>query len=104
MTDIQHRRQSLMQRVLEGEGAASRALRRAAFDHSRASLAEPLAKLIEKVAVQANSIVEEDIAAVRSLGFTEDQLFEIMVCAAVGEATRQYESGRAALDAATRKS
>jgi hypothetical protein len=104
MTDIQHRRQTLIQRILEGEGDASRALRRAAFDHSRAGLAEPLGRLIEKVAAQANSIVDEDIAAVTALGFTEDQVFEIIVCAAVGEAARQYESGRAALDAATRKS
>ena len=34
-------------------------------------------------------------------GFTEDQLFELVICAAVGQSTRQYEAGLAALAEAT---
>ncbi len=41
-----------------------------------------------------------DIAAVKAAGFSDDQTFELVVCAAVGEATRQYQSGLAALAAA----
>ena len=33
-------------------------------------------------------------------GLTEDQIFELVVCAAVGQATRQYESALEALAAA----
>lgn len=33
----------------------------------------------------------------------EDQIFEIVVCAAIGEATRQYDTVLAALDAVTGK-
>ena len=34
-------------------------------------------------------------------GFTDDQLFELVICAAVGQSTRQYEAGLAALAEAT---
>jgi len=40
---------------------------------------------------------------VRESGLTEDQIFEVVVCAAVGLATHQYEAAIAALDAAARK-
>jgi hypothetical protein len=36
-------------------------------------------------------------------GVSEDQIFEIAVCAAIGQATRQYDAALAALEAATRK-
>jgi alkylhydroperoxidase/carboxymuconolactone decarboxylase family protein YurZ len=41
------------------------------------------------------------VAAVLAAGLSEDQLFEIMVCAAIGQAHRQYTSALAALAAAT---
>lgn len=34
---------------------------------------------------------------------SEDQLFELIICAAVGQATRQFESASAALEAATKQ-
>ena len=45
--------------------------------------------------------VGDDVAFGHSL---EDQIFELVVCAAIGQATRQYDSALAALDAATRRS
>jgi hypothetical protein len=36
-------------------------------------------------------------------GLSEDQIFEIVVCAAVGQATRQYDTAFAALEAATER-
>jgi hypothetical protein len=36
-------------------------------------------------------------------GLSEDQVFEIVVCSAIGQATRQYDGALAALEAATRK-
>ena len=85
---------ALVTRVLEGDGRASRAARRAAFEN--AGLAEPLRTLIDKVARQPTRVTDEDIAAVLASGVSEDQLFELVVCAAIGQATRQYET---ALDA-----
>jgi hypothetical protein len=101
MSDITQARKELVARVLEGDGRASRAQRRAAFDN--AGVAEPLARLIDKVAKQAYKVTDEDIAAARASGLTEDQIFELVVCAAIGQATRQYDAALAALEAATEK-
>ena len=101
MSDIRRAQKALVTRILEGDGTASRAQRRSAFDN--AGLAEPMQALIRKVARHACTVTDEDIAAVRASGLTEDQIFEMVVCAAVGQATRQYNAALAALDAATEK-
>jgi alkylhydroperoxidase family enzyme len=87
--------QAVVTRVLEGDGKASHAERRAAFDD--ATLNEPLHGLISKVAKQPTQVTDDDIAAVKASGLSEDQIFELVVCAAVGQATRQYQNGLAAL-------
>jgi hypothetical protein len=95
MSDITQAHKALVARILEGDGRASHALRRAAFDN--AGLAEPLTMLIEKVVKHAYKVTADDIAAARASSLSEDQIFELVVCSAVGEATRQYDSARAAL-------
>jgi hypothetical protein len=88
----------LVTRILEGDGQMSRSQRRAAFED--AEPAEPLRTLINKVANQPTEVTDDDIAAVEASGLTEDQVFELVVCAAVGQATRQYETALEALDQA----
>jgi len=85
----------LVTHLLEGDGAASQAQRRAAFDN--AGLDGPVSTLIDKVAVQAYKVTDEDIAAVKTAGLSEDQIYELVVCAAVGQATRQYGAALTAL-------
>jgi alkylhydroperoxidase family enzyme len=87
--------QAVVTRVLEGDGKASRAERRAAFDD--ATFTEPLRGLISKVAKHPTQITDDDVAAVKASGLSEDQIFELVVCAAVGQATRQYQNAFAAL-------
>ncbi|MBR7830845.1 hypothetical protein KDK95_31365, partial [Actinospica sp. MGRD01-02] len=53
-----------------------------------------------KVVATPALVTDADFAAGRAAGLSEDQLFEVVVCAAVGQATRQYEAGLAALDEA----
>jgi hypothetical protein len=60
--------------------------------------------LIEKVARYAYKVTDADITAARTSGLSEDEIFELVVCAAIGQATRQYDSARAALEAATKGS
>jgi alkylhydroperoxidase family enzyme len=96
MTDTRQLRKALIERIVDGGGTAARAQRRAAFEN--AELAEPLASLIQKVATQPGAVTDHDIAAARASGLTEDQIFEIVACAAVGRSTRQYEAARAALE------
>ena len=100
MSDIRQARKAVVARILEGDGKASPTQRRAAFNNT--GLSEPLSTLIDKVARHAYTVTDEDIAALRA-GLTEDQIFEIVVCAAIGQATRQYDAALAALDAATGK-
>jgi hypothetical protein len=99
VADITQLRKALVARILEGDGRASRAQRRAAFDD--AGLAGPLKTLIDKVAKHAYKVTDEDIAAARGSGLGEDQIFELVVCAAIGQATRQYDTALAALVEAT---
>lgn len=86
---------ALVVRVLEGDGRAPRDQRQAAFDN--AGLNEPLHTLINKVAEQPAQVTDQDIAAVKASGLAEDEIFELVVCAAVGQATRQYETALGAL-------
>jgi hypothetical protein len=101
MSDIRQARRAVVARILDGDGRASHAQRRAAFNNT--GLAEPLSTLIDKVARHAYTVTDEDIVAVVATGLSEDQIFEIVVCAAIGQATRQYDAALAALEAATGK-
>ena len=101
MSDIRQARKALARRILEGAGKVSPSERQAAFNNS--SLAEPLGALVDKVARHAYRVTDEDFIAARVSGLTEDQVFEIVVCAAIGQATRQYDTALAALEAATGK-
>src|SRR5262245_5008300 len=101
MSDIEKRRSALIARILEGDGRASREQRRSAFDNEGVS--NPLRTLIDKVAKHAYQVTDEDVAAAKESGLSEDQIFEVVICAAVGQATRQYVTAVAALAAATRE-
>lgn len=90
---------SLVDRVVEGEGRTSPEIRRAAF--ANAGLGEPIRQFVEKVAHSARTVSDADIRTLRDAGLSEDQIYEIVVCAALGQATRQYQSALAALSAAT---
>jgi len=102
MSEISQPRKALVARILEGPGDAPPAQRRAAFDN--AGLTEPLATLVDKVARHAHRVTDEDFSAARAAGLTEDQIYELVVCAAVGEATRQLETALAAVAVAADRS
>ena len=101
MSGIKAARKALLKRILEGAGQATPSDRRAAFQNK--GLTEPFNGLADKVARYAYKVTDQDITAAKMSGLNEDQIFEIVVCAAVGEASRQYDSALAALEAATRK-
>jgi hypothetical protein len=101
MSKFTKARSALTARILEGAGKAPPAQRRAAFENT--GLAEPLRTLIHKVAHHAHKIVDADIAAVRQSGLGEDEIFELVVCVAIGQATRQYDAAIAALEAVSER-
>lgn len=99
MSDIGEARKVLVRRTLEGDGKTSLSERRAAFNNS--GLAEPLSTLVDKTNRHAHRVTDEDVSSARAAGLSEDQVFEIVVCAAIGQANRQYDAALAALETAT---
>jgi hypothetical protein len=91
--------QALVDRVLNGAGRASPEQRDRAFGN--AGLPPPLDALIDKVATRPAQVTDADFAAAKASGCTEDQLFELVICAAVGQSSRLYDAGLAALAGAT---
>jgi hypothetical protein len=86
---------ALQERILNGAGSASPEQRARAF--ANAGLPRPLDELIAKVATRPAQVTDADFAAARAAGCTEDQLFELVICAAVGQSARLYDAGLAAL-------
>lgn len=98
MTDIAQLHRELVARILGSDATAPPELRQNAF--ANAGLDEPVRTLVEKVAARSYAVTDDDVAAVRAAGLSEDQIFEVVVCATVGAANRQYTSAMAALDEA----
>ena len=92
-------RDKVVSRILDGEGTSSKEARRAAFANE--GVAEPARALVDKVAKNAYRVTDEDVAAAKSGGLKEDEIFELVVCAAIGQSTRQIENALAALEQAT---
>jgi hypothetical protein len=86
---------ALVDRVLTGEGSASAEQRARAFGND--GLSPPLDTLIGKVAARPAQVTDADFATAKASGCTEDELFELVICAAVGQSARLYEAGLGAL-------
>jgi hypothetical protein len=83
---------ALVDQVLSGNGRASRELRQQAFRNE--GLPAPLDALIDTVNTRPT---QTDFTAAKAAGYSEDQLFELVVCATIGQSARLYEAGLAAL-------
>ena len=86
---------ALVNRILGGPGRTSPDQRSGAFGN--AGVDPAVQPLIDKVAHEPTRITDADFAAARAAGLSEDQIFELVVAAAVGQSTRMYEVGLAAL-------
>jgi alkylhydroperoxidase family enzyme len=98
MPGADHKRamhQALVDGVLNGAGRTSPELRAGAFRN--ADLPATLHALVEKVVTRPAEITDADFDAAKAAGFGEDQLFELVTCAAVGRSARLYDAGLAAL-------
>ncbi|TDC57558.1 hypothetical protein E1281_04395 [Actinomadura sp. KC345] len=91
--------QALVERVLTGKGTTSAEQRARAYD--KEAVSPPLDALIGKVADSPARVTAADLEAAKASGCTEDQVFELVICAAVGQSARQYDAGLAALAEAT---
>jgi hypothetical protein len=86
---------ALRQAVFEGDGAADRKVREAAGRNE--GLPEELRAYVDKVHKHAYKVTDEDVAALRKGGYSQDQLFDITVAAATGAALKRLHVGLAAL-------
>jgi hypothetical protein len=102
MADSTKLRQAVIDRALKGPGAASAEHRRAAYDLNKAALPEAVRELIDKVAKQAHAITDDDVSHAKTAGIAEDVLFELVACAALGQAMRQLDTAYGAIVAAER--
>lgn len=90
---------ALEERVLAADGKASPAQRAAAFTNT--DVPPPLQGLVGKVVTMPAQVTAADFDVAKAAGFSEDQIFELVVAAAVGQSARLYDAGLAALAAAT---
>jgi hypothetical protein len=91
--DVERHRKVAVARAVEGEGKASLEARRAAFAGEGP---ESIRALIEKVAQYAYKVTDEDLAAAKQ-HFSEDEIYELVVCAAYGRAERIHAAALAAI-------
>jgi hypothetical protein len=90
---------AMVDRVVNGQGRSSAQQRARVFRN--VDLPPPLDTLIDKTASRPAQVTQADFAAAKAAGSSEDQLFELVICAAVGRSARLYEVGLAALAEAT---
>jgi hypothetical protein len=90
---------AVVDRALLGSGVADAGARRAAFDN--AGVDERARGLIDTVARNAWKVTDGQVEAAKRAGLSEDEIFELVVCAALGQSTRQLASALAAVDEAT---
>jgi len=91
--DVERHRKAAVTRALEGDGKASLEARRAAFAGDGP---ESIRALIEKVAQHAYKVTADDITAAKQ-HFSEDEMYELVVCAAYGRAERIDAAAQAAI-------
>lgn len=80
--------------VLESPGSVALEVRRSAFG---GEVPPELTEIVEKIRRHAYKITDPDIGRLRACGYSEDQLFEITIAAAVGAGASRLGAGMSAL-------
>ena len=92
-------RKIAVDRALKGPGKSRPEARLAAFENQGGDA--PGRALVDKIARRAWTVTDADVALAKAEGVSEDEIFELTVCAAYGQATRQLNAALAALDEAS---
>jgi hypothetical protein len=87
----------LVDTVLTGDGTLEPNVRRAAVDGK--GLPEAFRDYLDKVACHAYKVTDQDIAALRNAGYSEDEIFEATVSCALGACLRRLKPGLKAIEA-----
>jgi hypothetical protein len=98
MLDKRALREAVTRSVLDGPATTSSETRKAAA--ANAGLDGARKAFVDKVTRTAYKVTDADVAAVKAAGASEDEIFELAVCASIGEAGRQLDAALAALEQA----
>lgn len=90
-------RNNVITRVLDGAGIAAPSQRHIAFEGKGSP--PGLQALIDKVEANAYKVTDEDLRQLQQT-YTDDELFELIVSAALGASERRLRAGLDALDEA----
>jgi alkylhydroperoxidase family enzyme len=85
------KRRDLERRILTQPGTLPNALRRAAFEGR--DLPDDVAAYVAKVRDHAYTVTDGEVADLLSRGWSQDQLFELTLSAALGAATQRLHAG-----------
>jgi hypothetical protein len=100
----------VVQSVLGSEGATDAVVRLTALQHGGAvvtgdgnydalsELGAAAAEIVDKVARHAYRITDDDVEAARAAGWSDHELFDVVVATAVGAGVTRRTLGRAAVD------
>lgn len=89
--------------LLGAPGETDTSLRRAVFDRVRigaGEVPEDLRALVEKIADRPWSVNDEDLTQLREAGYSEDQIYELVLAAAAGAGVHRFEAGLRAIEGA----
>ena len=90
-------RHEVIARVLDGAGVAPPSQRRVAFEGKGAP--PELQALIDKIEAHAYEVTDDDLRHLQNR-YNDDELFELIVAAALGASERRLLAGLEALDQA----
>ncbi len=96
--------QKAMDALLTEAGETEIALRRTILDrnrYGRGQVPDVLHELAEKIAHRPWTVADEDFARLRAAGYSEDQLYEITLAAALGAGLKRFDAGLRAIEEAS---
>ena len=87
--------------LLGSPGKTEISLRLAVFEQVRTGsggVPENLTALVEKIAQRPWTVTDDDIRQVRESGYSEDQVYELILAAAAGAGVRRLDAGLRAIE------
>jgi len=86
--------------ILETPGDADTDLRRAVAAYAGgedAAIPEDLRPYVDKVALNAYKVTDDDVESLRAAGYSEDAIFELTLAAALGASRARLDAGLRAM-------
>jgi alkylhydroperoxidase family enzyme len=96
--------QKAVDALLSQPGATDPSLRHALLARTRSGggqVPEALREFIVKIAEQPWTVNDEDFAQLRAAGYSDGQLYEVTLAAALGAGLQRFDAGLRALDEAS---